>query len=104
MSDQDPRGWIPAGGLFPLFVICVAVMPRRLRHGRSGSGFHSIGEGGEHTLLRKLRKEKKRKEKLTNGAAGLLTDLSQNKLIYMGLLAASRKTGSEHFAFLDIFG
>lgn len=104
MSDQDPRGWIPARGLFPLFVICVAVMPRRLRHGRSGSGFHSIGEGGEHTLLRKLRKEKKRKEKLTNGAAGLLTDLSQNKLIYMGLLAASRKTGSEHFAFLDIFG
>lgn len=57
-SDGEPRGGIPPrggeGGLFPVFIICVAVMPRSLRHGTLGFVFHSrqLGEG-KHALLKK---------------------------------------------------
>jgi len=41
-------------GLFTVFIICIVVMPRSLRHGTLGFVFHSRQLGkGEHALLKK---------------------------------------------------
>lgn len=53
--QQGSKGRDPTpGGLFPVFIICVAVMPRSLCHGTLGFVFHSRQLGkGDHTLLKK---------------------------------------------------
>lgn len=69
--------------LLPVFIICVAVMPRSLRHGTSGFVFHSRQLGkGEHALLKKMRGGGMGRTP-NNSVAGFLTGITQNKLIYI---------------------
>lgn len=55
-KGRDPAPTL--GGLFPVFITCVAVMPRSLRHGTLGFVFHSrrLGEG-EARSAEKIRRE-----------------------------------------------